>query len=190
MARVGGLEPPGPVLETGSVATSLTPSFSKSNKKPGLSRVWCAPQEMHSDPQDTTPQMTRFVVILTMSRLKVLSIASIHRHSFESYCSTTLERPAGFEPAYTSFVAKAIYPLWHGRLKPGRGTQNRTESTCSQGTNATHYTIPRWCQPSELNAALSVFSGAYRPRIRDWRNLVDLVGSAPTASALQVRRSP
>ena len=34
-----------------------------------------------------------------------------------------------------------------------------------------------------------VFSGAYRPRIRDWRNLVDLVGSAPTASALQVRRS-
>ena len=34
MARVGGLEPPGPVLETGSVATSLTPSFSKTNKRP------------------------------------------------------------------------------------------------------------------------------------------------------------
>ena len=50
--------------------------------------------------------------------------------------------------------------------------------------------FPDWYQPSELNAALSVFSGAYRPRIRDWRNLVDLVGSAPTASALQVRRSP
>lgn len=29
--------------------------------------------------------------------------------------------------------------------------------------------FPDWCQPSELNAALSVFSGAYRPRIRDWR---------------------
>ena len=101
-----------------------------------------------------------------------------------------LERPAGFEPAFTSFVAKAINPLWHGRSNVGRGTQNRTESTCSQGTDATHYTIPRWCQPSELNAALSVFSGAYRPRIRDWRNLVDLVGSAPTTSALQVRRSP
>jgi hypothetical protein len=117
LARVGGLEPPGPVLETGSVATSLTPSFSKSNKKPGLSRVWCAPHKMHSDPQDTTPQMTRFVVILTMSRLKVLNIASIHRHCFEFHCSTTLERPAGFEPAYTSFVAKAINPLWHGRSK-------------------------------------------------------------------------
>ena len=77
LARVGGLEPPGPVLETGSVATSLTPSFSKSNKKPGLSRVWCVQHEMHSDPHDTTPQMTRFVVILTMSRLKVLSIMAI-----------------------------------------------------------------------------------------------------------------
>jgi hypothetical protein len=32
------------------------------------------------------------------------------------YCSTILERPAGFEPAYTSFVAKAIIPLWHGRI--------------------------------------------------------------------------
>jgi hypothetical protein len=26
-----------------------------------------------------------------------------------------MERPAGFEPAYTSFVAKAMIPLWHGR---------------------------------------------------------------------------
>jgi len=32
---------------------------------------------MHSDPQDTTPQMTRLPVILAMSCLKVLSIASI-----------------------------------------------------------------------------------------------------------------
>ncbi len=89
--------------------------FSKSNKKPGLSRVWCAMHKMHSDPQDTTPQMTRFVVILTMSRLKVLSIA-LRRFLCEFYCSTILERPAGFEPAYTSFVAKAIIPLWHGRM--------------------------------------------------------------------------
>jgi hypothetical protein len=49
--------------------------------------------------------------------------------------------------------------------------------------------FPDWCQPSELNAALSVFSGAYRPRIRGWQDVVDLVGSAPTTSALQVRRS-
>ena len=35
--------------------------------------------------------------------------------TFESYFSTILERPAGFEPAFTSFVAKAINPLWHGR---------------------------------------------------------------------------
>jgi hypothetical protein len=26
-----------------------------------------------------------------------------------------MERPAGIEPAYTSFVAKAICPLWHER---------------------------------------------------------------------------
>ena len=36
---------------------------------------------MHSDPQDTTPQMTRLPVILTMSRLKVLSIMSIHHQN-------------------------------------------------------------------------------------------------------------
>jgi hypothetical protein len=33
---------------------------------------------MHADPQGMTPQMTRLPVILTMSRLKVLSIMSIH----------------------------------------------------------------------------------------------------------------
>ena len=43
---------------------------------------------MHSDPQDTTPQMTRLPVILTMSRLKVLSITSSHHHFFEDICST------------------------------------------------------------------------------------------------------
>ena len=43
---------------------------------------------MHSDPQDTTPQITRLLVTLTMSRLKVLSIMSIHHHFFEDICST------------------------------------------------------------------------------------------------------
>jgi len=33
---------------------------------------------MHADPQDTTPQMTRLPVILTMSSLKILNIMSIH----------------------------------------------------------------------------------------------------------------
>jgi hypothetical protein len=66
------------------IPRKISSHFSKSNKKPGLSRVWCAPHEMHSDPQDTTPQMTRLLVILTMSRLKVLNIASIHRDYFRS----------------------------------------------------------------------------------------------------------
>src|SRR5947207_14910529 len=71
---------------------------------------------MHSDPQDTTPQMARLPVILTMSRLKVLSISSIHRYYFRSpTVAEFVERPAGFEPACTSFVAKAINHLWHGR---------------------------------------------------------------------------
>ena len=78
LARVGGLEPPGPVLETGSVATSLTPSFSKTNKNPDLGRGLVLIARMHSDPQDTTSQMTRLPVILTMSRLKVLTMMSIH----------------------------------------------------------------------------------------------------------------
>jgi hypothetical protein len=78
-------------------------------------------RHLHSDPQDTTPHMTRFEVILTMPRFKFLNITSICSSSFLK----VLERPAGLEPAYTSFVAKAINPLWHGRLKNiGRGTQN------------------------------------------------------------------
>ena len=78
MARVGGLEPPGPVLETGSVATSLTPSFSKTNKKSRPGSGSGAIARMHSDPQDTTPQMTRFVVIQAMPRLEILKDTSIH----------------------------------------------------------------------------------------------------------------
>jgi hypothetical protein len=106
------------------------------------------------------------------------------------YCSTILERPAGFEPAFTSFVAKAINPLWHGRSKTMVGElrielRPRAPKARMQGITP----FPDWCQPSELNAALSVFSGAYRPRIRGWQDVVDLVGSAPTTSALQVRRS-
>ena len=45
---------------------------------------------MHSDPQDTTPQMTRLPVILTMSRLKVLSITPIHHHYSRDNCGTNL----------------------------------------------------------------------------------------------------
>ena len=81
LARVGGLEPPGPVLETGSVATSLTPSFSKINENPDLGRGLMLIARTHSAPQDTTPQMTHLPAILTMSRLKVLSIMSIHRQN-------------------------------------------------------------------------------------------------------------
>jgi hypothetical protein len=115
LARVGGLEPPGPVLETGSVATSLTPSFSKINENPDLGRGLMLIARTHSAPQDTTPQMTRLPVILTMSRLKVLSIMSIHHLNVRETVVQLLERPAGLEPACTSFVAKAINPLWHGR---------------------------------------------------------------------------
>jgi len=48
---------------------------------------------MHSDPQDTTPQMTRLLVILAISCLRVLSILSIQPH----YCNTISEHPAGIE---------------------------------------------------------------------------------------------
>jgi len=65
-------------MSPGSVpSASLTPSFSKTNKKPDLSRGLVLIAHMHSDPQDTTPQITRLLVILTMSRLKVLSIMLI-----------------------------------------------------------------------------------------------------------------
>jgi hypothetical protein len=70
------------------VATSLTPSFSKTNKNPDLGRGLVLIAAMHSDPQDTTPQMTRLPVILIMSCLKVPSITSIHHHAFQDICST------------------------------------------------------------------------------------------------------
>ena len=55
---MGGLEPPGPVLETGSVATSLTPSFSKTNKKPrpesgsGAHCTYALRPSRHDSPND------------------------------------------------------------------------------------------------------------------------------------------
>ena len=81
LARVGGLEPPGPVLETGSVPLRLHPHFQRPIKNPDLGRGLMLVARMHSDPQDTTPQMTRLPVILAMSRLKVLSIMSIHHQN-------------------------------------------------------------------------------------------------------------
>jgi hypothetical protein len=58
LASVGGLEPPGPVLETGSGATSLTPSFSKTNKKPrpgsgsDARRTYALRPSRHDSPND------------------------------------------------------------------------------------------------------------------------------------------
>jgi hypothetical protein len=60
--------------------SELHPHFQRSIKDPDLGRGLVLIRRMHSDPQDTTPQMTRLPVILTMSRLKVLSIISIHHH--------------------------------------------------------------------------------------------------------------
>jgi hypothetical protein len=56
--------------------------FQRPIKNPDLSRGLVLVALMHSDPQDTTPQMTRLLVILTMSCLNVLTIASIHRSYF------------------------------------------------------------------------------------------------------------
>ena len=46
-----------------------------------LTVVLLTTTRVHPDPQHTTPQMTRLPVILTMSRLKVLSIMSIHHQN-------------------------------------------------------------------------------------------------------------
>ena len=146
---------------------------------------------MHSDPQDTTPQMTRLPVILTMSSLKVLSIMSIHHQNVRETVVQIVERPAGLEPACTSFVAKAINPLWHGRLETLVGELRIELSPRAPKARMQRITpFPDGASASESDRFSEVFSGAYRPRIRDWRNMVDLVGSAPTTSALQVRRSP
>ena len=91
LARVGGLEPSIRLWRPAVVASlRLHPHFQRPIKNPDLSRGLVLIAHMHSDPQDTTPQMTRLPVILTMSRLKVLSITSIHLSlNFEHNCSTT-----------------------------------------------------------------------------------------------------
>jgi len=67
----------GPRLSPDSLALSLRPRYnselSKSNKKPGA-RPGPVHRQIHSDPQHTTPQMTR-LVILVMPRLKVFCIS-------------------------------------------------------------------------------------------------------------------
>src|SRR5580700_3682179 len=68
--------------------SELHPHFQRTIKDPDLGRGLVLIRRMHSDPQDAAPQMTRLPVILTMSRLKVLSITSSHHHFFDDICST------------------------------------------------------------------------------------------------------
>ena len=60
--------------------------------------------------KDSNPQ-------ISLWRRAVCAISLIPLHVSDRLLLTVLERPAGLEPAYTSFVAKAINPLWHGRSK-------------------------------------------------------------------------
>jgi hypothetical protein len=94
---------------------------------------------VHSDPQDTTPHMTRLPAILVMSRLKVLTITSLRCYSLRvTTIAQLMERPAGFEPAFTSFVAKAIHPLWHERSNcwSGNSESNRDHVCPRHGCHA------------------------------------------------------
>jgi hypothetical protein len=83
LARAEGFEPPSSALEADSLALSLRPHFpeelSKTNKKPGA-RPGPVHKQIHSDPQHTTPQMTRFV-ILVIPRLKVCCISLAFSYS-------------------------------------------------------------------------------------------------------------
>jgi hypothetical protein len=82
LARAEGFEPPSSALETDSLTLSLRPQFSdqlsKSNKKPGA-RPGPVHKQIHSDPQDTAPQMTR-LVILVITCLKVCCITLTRRN--------------------------------------------------------------------------------------------------------------
>ena len=79
LAREGGLEPPGPVLETGSVATSLTPSFSKSNKKtrpkPGLVRTArnALRPSRHDSPNDPLAGHSDYVAFEVLTIMLVIT---------------------------------------------------------------------------------------------------------------------
>ena len=90
LARAEGFEPPSSALETDSLPLSLRPrvpeEFSKTNKKPGARPGPVLPQ-MHLDPQDTTPQMTR-LVILVMTCLKACCISLTFSYRVPEFVST------------------------------------------------------------------------------------------------------
>ena len=104
LARAEGFEPPSsafhPSDEDLSLGTpvvarqfdvELTPAFSKSNKKPGA-RPGPVQKQIHSDPQHTTPQMTR-LVILVITCLKVCCISftrSYRVHQLMMLCNSIL----------------------------------------------------------------------------------------------------
>ena len=126
LARAEGFEPPSsgfpprryerpiagglPVVAR-QFAVELTPAFSKelskTNKKPG---AWPGPvhRQIHSDPQHTTPQMTRLVILaityligwLISHTLQLQSTSVVvvlqFNHSHSTYL---LEHLAGLEPA-------------------------------------------------------------------------------------------
>ena len=85
LARVAGIEPASFGFG-GRRSSSLNFTLiSKTNKNPDLGRGLVLIARLHSDPQDTTPQITRLPVILTMSRLKVLSIMSIRQFTIRTF---------------------------------------------------------------------------------------------------------
>ncbi len=67
--------------------SELHPHFQRPIRNPDLGRGLVLIARMHSDPQDTTPQMTLLPIILTKSRLEILSITSIHLHYCRYNCS-------------------------------------------------------------------------------------------------------
>ena len=130
----------GPVLETGSVATSLTPSFSKSDKKPGLSRVWCAMRKMHSDPQKTTLLVTRFQIVLAIPSLEVFNDTSRH----PSINAITCGAP-GRTRTCVYFVRSEGHPSALARALKSLVGELRIELSprAPKARMQTHYTIPR-----------------------------------------------
>src|SRR5882762_1913328 len=95
LARAEGFEPPSSALETDSLTLSLRPHFpdelSKSNKKPGA-RPGPVHKQIHSDPQHTTPQMTR-LVILVISCLRICCISHTLELQSTSVCDALQFNP-------------------------------------------------------------------------------------------------
>jgi hypothetical protein len=115
--------------------------------------------------------MTRLLVILTMSRLKVLGIASIHHHYFRDNCSTIFGASGRTRTcvhfvrseSHQSSLARTLNSLV--RVDGFEPPTTRSQGECASRLRytRTNLAILRWWLPPVSNRTLWLFRPALSP---------------------------